>query len=155
MFKVMLLAILMSLYTPIRPPAHTPVFPYDPNRVSSEILGSAQEAPGTMFWSTIKATEPDGEGVVMIATVDPNTATFYLAPTPTTIVDPADPNGVSRIHEWVWQVRSDNTEVVYIHFTGVDPNGMTDERDIVVNFAPLNRPPVLSGWGGPTNQQPQ
>jgi hypothetical protein len=144
MIKLLTLAVItMYLYNPVRPPEPTVLFPYDPNQVTSDILFATNVRPSnTVSYIPLKVTELDGE-YGMLTCNDPDFTITYVG----TLVDPNDPDGVSRIHNYIASFRAGTEQrVLYSGFTFLeDPNGMVsyyveDANGVVVHY-PNGAPP--------------
>lgn len=147
--KNLILALVIIFYQPVRPPALTQTdipFQYDPSKVTSDILAFYETRPSnnvTMLYR--KVVEPDGE-YGTLACNDPS----VLIPPPITSIDPDDPNGISRIHEYNCSIRvGTETRIIYLEFTFTDdPNGagyqpMNDTRTVLIDVRKRNRRPIL------------
>jgi len=130
-------------YIPARPPEPPVPFAYDPNRVNYEIIEAIRHYPGGgEFHFARKITEPDGQEPV-ITFSDPG----IWVSAPVVSIDPDDPNGVSRIYEYVCGfpvARPPGLYYVDIVASDNDPNEpMEDRRTMIIMLWPKNRPPVI------------
>ena len=148
----LLIALILLIYAPVRPPALTPSdipFIYDPNMVTSDILKYLEVRPSnSMTDLPIKTIEVDGEYGTLTCN-DPN----VIIPPAITTIDPDDPNGISRIHSYMCGIRVGlQKRVVYLEFTFTDdPNGedyapMSDMRTVLIDVQKRNRRPILKWW---------
>jgi hypothetical protein len=105
---------LFLVYVPVRPPEPPVPFPYDSSLVNSEILRTLQVRPTSrLTYIPLKVIEPDGEYGTLTCS-DPN----VNIPVAVTTIDPADPNGISRIHSYLCSLRVGLTpRVLYEEFT--------------------------------------
>ena len=149
MHKIIFVLILL-FYQPIRPPALTPAsipFPYDPNMVTSDILAYYEVRPSNAVINIPRQViERDGEYGVLTCS-DPS----VWIPDAVTTIDPDDPNGISRIHDYACTVRAGTIErIIYLEFTFTDdPNGvdyaaMSDVRTVLIDVKKRNQKPILS-----------
>ena len=143
-------ALILLFYQPIRPPALTPAaipFAYDPNMVKSDILAYYEVRPSNAVINIPRQViEPDGEyGVLTCSDLS------VWIPGAVTTIDPADPNGISRLHEYACSMRVGTIErVIYLEFTFIDdPNDesyapMSDVRTVLIDVKKRNQKPILS-----------
>lgn len=150
MIKLLLMIFIALFYQPIRPPALTQSdipFVFDPNMVQSDILTYLEVRPSNRVISIPRQViEPDGEYGILTC----NDQTVYI-PSAFTSIDPDDPNGISRIHDYFCTIRAGTIKrVIYLNFTFIDdPNGesyapKSDTRTVLINVRKINRKPVIS-----------
>lgn len=142
------LSILFMIYTPVRPPALGPAdipFTYDGTQVNYEILSYKEVEPDTILLSHWKAIEPDGDSVTFSSNITSDPDAFYHENPIQTSQDPADPSGVSVIHQQDWDCKWVSEGIRYIDITVTDSLGGTDNRTVLINVrtVPVNQPPVL------------
>ncbi|MCJ7483894.1 MAG: hypothetical protein MUO31_13125 [Thermodesulfovibrionales bacterium] len=145
-----ILTLILALFPPLRPPALTPAgvpFAYDPNLVTSDILTFYEVRPSNAVVTLHRqVTELDGEYGTLTCN-DP----MVVIPQAVTTIDPDDPNGISRIHEYACSIRPGTVErIIYLEFTFTDdPNGvnyaaMRDVRTVLVDVRKWNRKPIFT-----------
>ena len=140
---------LFAIYEPVRPPVPEVPFEYDLSRCTSDTLKALEvRTSNRIIYIPLHVIEPDGEYGVLTCD-DPN----VTVPPAVTTIDPADPNGISRIHSYLCSVRVGLTKrVIYQEYTFTDdPNGedylpMSDSRMVLIDVRKRNRKPVLD-WG--------
>ena len=144
-----LIMLLTSFYQPVRPPALTPVdvpFAYDSSKVTSDVLKFFEVRPSSrVLILPVSVKDADGEYGTLTCS-DPS----VVIPPAITSVDPDDPNGISRLHEYACEIRVGTvTQILYAEFTWTDdPNGesyapMSDTRMYLIDVRKRNSKPVI------------
>jgi len=140
--KILTALILILFYIPIRPLEPPVPFPYDPNQVNYEIIETIRAYPNADICFTRLIVEPDGQ-VPELTFTDP---TIWISQ-PTVTIDPADPNGISRIYayECIFPVNRPPGKYYFdVQAGDNDPNEpMYDNRSMIIYLWPKNRPPVI------------